>query len=96
MFGWIKFWKKKTKFPCEDCLVLPKGCKHLCNKVEMDNEKLRWRVKSLSRKDKLVCPDCGNTDWYGGPCGGLSQNIMCSKCKHEFNIGAELIVFERI
>jgi hypothetical protein len=33
------------------------------------------------------CPDCGDLKQFlAGPCGGLSQNIMCATCKSKFNI----------
>jgi hypothetical protein len=31
------------------------------------------------------CPDCGATDFYEGPSGGMSVNIMCAKCSSWFN-----------
>jgi len=31
-----------------------------------------------------ICPDCGG-ELYEGPCGGLSINVQCQTCKHEFN-----------
>lgn len=34
----------------------------------------------------LICPDCGTANKFlAGPCGGASQNILCSVCKSEFN-----------
>ena len=30
------------------------------------------------------CPDCGSTNLLGGPRGGLSQDVMCGDCHHEF------------
>ena len=36
-------------------------------------------------KKHLVCPVCGNDLFYGGACGGMSQNILCSECYTEFN-----------
>jgi hypothetical protein len=32
------------------------------------------------------CPHCGSTGFLDGPCGGLSQNIMCAVCGAKFNI----------
>ena len=40
------------------------------------------------------CPDCGG-QLLKGPRGGAAINVMCEKCRHEFNIcgpfGAERI-----
>jgi len=38
------------------------------------------------------CPDCGSTDFYVGPQGGMAQNVMCANenCGSKFN----LAVFE--
>jgi len=35
----------------------------------------------------LKCSYCGGTDFYEGPSGGLSTNILCAneKCRHWFN-----------
>ncbi|MFW9871731.1 MAG: hypothetical protein ACFFG0_01425 [Candidatus Thorarchaeota archaeon] len=97
MIGFLKFWKKNSyEFPCKNCLVMPAGCKDLCEKVEQDEEKLRMIEKELSKDKDLICPDCGSTEWYGGPRGGMCQNIMCGRCKHKFNIGPGLMVFQRI
>jgi hypothetical protein len=110
MFKWLKFFKKKTKeilvekiikrkikFPCEDCLILPLGCKQLCDKVEMDNEKLRDFILENSKKDReLHCPDCGCVEWYNGPSGGLCINCKCSRCGHWFNLAPGLLGFERV
>lgn len=32
-----------------------------------------------------ICPDCGCQEFYFGPEGGMSTNIMCAKCKSAFN-----------
>lgn len=34
------------------------------------------------------CPDCGSKTFYGGPRGGMSQNIFCRnvKCRAGFNL----------
>lgn len=33
------------------------------------------------------CPDCGAIGrWLMGPRGGIAQNIMCAKCRSEFNV----------
>lgn len=31
------------------------------------------------------CPDCNNTEFWTGPRGGSSVNILCDWCGHEFN-----------
>ena len=87
---------KKVKFPCKDCLVSAAHCKKLCDKVEMDDEKIKeFVVKQAEETNNLVCIDCGCTDWYEGPCGGLAQNIKCAGCGHCFNMGLPLF-FQRI
>lgn len=51
-------------------------------------------LKRLFGKDKqekedgrLHCPYCGGTEWYTGPSGGMSTNIICANpsCEHWFN-----------
>lgn len=39
-------------------------------------------LESLS---KGICPDCGGKKFWGGPHGGMGQNIICSNCKSSFN-----------
>jgi len=85
------------KFPCEACLILPLGCKQLCDKVEIDPEKMKTLMFRAGEKDGgLHCPDCGCTEWYDGPSGGLSVNCKCGRCGHWFNLAPGLIGFERI
>jgi len=36
--------------------------------------------------DDESCPDCGCTIFRPGPCGGVSQNIECARCKSRFNV----------
>ena len=108
-----KFWKREEKkkiidnikiktskeyqYPCEGCVALPGGCRQLCDKVEMDNDKLRKAGEQANRNKKnLTCPDCGGQKWYDGPCGGMSQNIKCGKCGHWFNYGGPFGFTERI
>ena len=31
------------------------------------------------------CPDCGNSIFMHGPCGGMAENIRCFECGSEFN-----------
>lgn len=31
------------------------------------------------------CPDCGNSIFLHGPCGGMAENIRCFHCGAEFN-----------
>jgi hypothetical protein len=82
----------KPKYPCKDChiLLLEEGCTQICDKVITDNAKLRKHMMIYND-----CPDCGTNKWYGGPSGGMSQNIMCSGCNHQFNTCLP-ILFERI
>lgn len=112
MFEKLKFWKKKNnktttitksifkrkvKFPCEGCLILPAGCYQLCDKVEMDEDKMRELMFRAGELDGgLHCPDCGCTEWYDGPSGGLSINSKCGGCGHWFNLAPGLMVFQRI
>lgn len=37
---------------------------------------------------KDTCPDCDGNGFYGGPRGGMSQNIFCRnvKCRSGFNL----------
>jgi hypothetical protein len=78
------------KFPCEGCLVYPGGCRELCDKVEMDNKKL----KELFLKYN-ACPDCGSEQLYEGPSGGMCTNVTCAGCGHRFNLGLPVFI-ERI
>ena len=32
-----------------------------------------------------VCPDCGGKHFFNGPEGGLTVNIKCAGCGHEFS-----------
>lgn len=34
-----------------------------------------------------ACPYCGNRNWFPGPKGGVSQNVLCltEECRHWFN-----------
>lgn len=78
---------EKKKFPCEGCLILPMGCSELCDKVEMDENKLRDTVM-----ESECCPDCGCKELAAGPCGGMCQNVTCRRCGHRFNFGLPLLV----
>jgi len=33
------------------------------------------------------CPECGSSDWYEGPSGGMSTNYMCANddCEAKYN-----------
>ncbi len=35
--------------------------------------------------EPFQCPDCGSTDFWEGPHGGLSVNFCCIKCGARFN-----------
>lgn len=43
-------------------------------------------------KGYFVCPVCGNDMFYGGACGGSSQNLLCDKCFTEFNDAGGLVI----
>lgn len=50
-------------------------------------------------RDNESCPDCGGSDFIGGPRGGLSQNTSCADCGSEFNIAryeGRVLFVERI
>jgi hypothetical protein len=65
--------------------------------TEVDNIKIDAVERKLDRQpatkeevyDALVkhrqCQDCGNKMFYGGPEGGMSQNIECTQCHSHFN-----------
>jgi transcription initiation factor TFIIIB Brf1 subunit/transcription initiation factor TFIIB len=36
---------------------------------------------------KVKCPECKGTNWYEGPSGGASMNIICSTCGTVCNYG---------
>ena len=80
------------KYPCSECHLVISGveCKELCDKVEMNDNKLRAHMM-----DHNTCADCGVAKWYMGPCGGASQNIKCAGCGHKFNHALPML-FERI
>lgn len=82
----------KPKFPCLECFMTLKagGCNEICDLVETDNDK----IKKFMEKTKQ-CIDCGSTRFYDGPSGGMSQNIKCVRCGHEFNFALPLFI-ERI
>jgi len=83
--------KSKYKFPCKECIILLTGnCRELCNKVEMDNNIIKVLFETYE-----CCPDCGCKQFFEGPCGGLSQNVTCSNCRHNFNWTLPLFI-ERI
>lgn len=89
----LKFFSEEEvyKFPCKDCLILATGhCREICEKVEMDKEKIRDLFKKY-----MVCVDCGHDKMIEGPCGGMCQNIKCAKCGHKFNFCLPLFI-ERI
>lgn len=56
--------------------------------------KPRKQLPSDNRSDddaalaRGVCPDCGSSDLYLGPSGGLSVNVLCDACDAEFNVAA--------
>lgn len=45
------------------------------------------------------CPDCGGPieRFLAGPSGGMSQNVLCNTCHHEYNIanlGGHLVMID--
>lgn len=50
----------------------------------MDGE--NGQIKDLTEEEKEYlfgkwrCPDCGDSHFFHGPQGGLSENIMCGTC----------------
>lgn len=46
-----------------------------------------WNRRSAPKDEPVVCTYCGGTQWYEGPTGGISTNIMCAnpECGHWFN-----------
>lgn len=41
--------------------------------------------RQLKKFRKGKCPNCGQDGLRGGPCGGLSQNIICTSCGARYN-----------
>jgi hypothetical protein len=83
---------KPPLYPCIKCWELLGGnkCGKICDKVEMNDSKLLYHIMQFKS-----CPDCDGTKFYEGPSAGLTTNIQCLTCGHEFNNGAPFI-FERI
>ena len=95
--AWTKLISKKYEYPCEGCLALPGQCYQLCDKVEIDDDKLREAGRKANENKKhLTCPDCGGQEWYDGSTGGLCVNIKCNKCGHWFNYAGPLGFAQRI
>ncbi len=82
----------EPEYPCKECFLILGGtiCRELCDKVEMDNDKIQKHVE-----EHRCCIDCGAQKFYRGPSGGMSVNIQCALCGHKFNNGLPMI-FERI
>ena len=82
---------KRIIYPCSDknCLVRS-SCTKGCDKLLYKKEELTEFFTKYS-----ACPDCGSEKFFGGPCGGLSQNVKCAGCGHYFNFALPLFV-ERI
>ena len=36
--------------------------------------------------DRGACPNCGHTEWYAGPRGGMAQNHKCVNCGLGINV----------
>jgi len=69
-----------TTFPCKECVV-EASCSKPCDKLERDEQIIMETII-----DYQGCIDCGSKQMYEGPSGGLSQNIKCAQCEHEFNL----------
>jgi len=65
---------EKGRIPDEDLLKV----KHL---VRLRDDLL---FKSFEERQ---CPDCHGKNFIMGPHGGMSQNIECSSCGSNFNVG---------
>lgn len=95
---WVKSLMRKINppkpptYPCKECfmITLEQGCSELCDKVEMNENRILDIITEFKR-----CPDCGSPKFYEGPSGGMSQNMKCAGCGHKFNSGLPLF-FERI
>ena len=92
-----KQWKKwfpptPPKYPCQEChmTLLEQGCSQLCDKMEMDDDKILKHLLAFN-----TCPDCGCKKFYEGPRGGMSVNLQCLGCGHKFNNSMPM-AFERI
>jgi len=98
MWKWIvSKWEKMfppppPKYPCPECImtIMEQGCTQLCDKMEMDDRKLFKHIMKFK-----TCPDCGCSQFYEGPSGGMSTNIQCLGCAHKFN-NTPGIALERI
>lgn len=53
----------------------------------MPSSTLHASPKELSKiyQEEQICPDCREWDFYEGPSGGMSQNIVCGNCGSFFN-----------
>lgn len=53
----------------------------------MPSSTLHASPKELTKiyQEEKVCPDCREWDFYEGPSGGMSQNIVCGNCGSFFN-----------
>lgn len=66
-------------FPCNDCVV-GASCTKPCDKLERDSK----MIMKMFEKHQC-CIDCGEKKLLEGPSGGMSQNVKCSNCNHEYN-----------
>jgi DNA-directed RNA polymerase subunit RPC12/RpoP len=46
----------------------------------MDDNKLKEAFMKYN-----ACPDCGGEEFREGPYGGMSRNVRCANCGHQFN-----------
>jgi len=49
--------------------------------MKSENDEITEYMRKYER-----CPDCGGSDFMGGPSGGMCQNIMCAGCGARFNM----------
>jgi DNA-directed RNA polymerase subunit RPC12/RpoP len=78
MFNFFKsiFMKKVAATPQESTLSSIK-------KSKIGEDLLSDEQKAL---EEGRCPDCSSTDFFEGPCGGMSVNIKCAHCGSKFNV----------
>jgi hypothetical protein len=70
---------------------MKEGCKRKIKHGENKMTEIQSMTKKLTIEDSEViwglgiCPDC-HGGLLLGPRGGMSINVRCEKCKHEFNV----------
>jgi len=66
----------------------------LYNKVINKQKEQQFNKYKQNTKKYTICPICGNDLFYNGPSGGLSTNILCDNCFHEFTSVGGFILHE--